>query len=79
MDKPENVNNILIAHSGTGTNQVGRFDIVVDDDTNSIVDYRWELVKIDDSLVPPDTGPGKLYLHLSKMKSTANTGLSSAN
>jgi 5'-nucleotidase len=55
MDKPKKVNNILIAHSGTGTNQVGRFDIVVDDDTNSVVDYRWKLVRIDDSLVEPDT------------------------
>jgi 5'-nucleotidase/UDP-sugar diphosphatase len=54
MDKPANINNVLIAHSGSGTNQIGRFDIVVDDDTNSIVDYRWELVKIDDSLVAPD-------------------------
>jgi 5'-nucleotidase / UDP-sugar diphosphatase len=54
MDKPEKVNNVLIAHSGTGTNQVGRFDIVVDDATNSIVDYRWELVRIDDSMVQPD-------------------------
>jgi 5'-nucleotidase len=54
MEKPEKANNVLIAHSGTGSNQVGRFDIVVDDDSNSIVDYRWELVKIDDSLVAPD-------------------------
>jgi 5'-nucleotidase/UDP-sugar diphosphatase len=54
MDKPKKVNNILIAHGGAGTDQVGRFDIVVDDDTNSIVDYRWKLVKIDDSLVEPD-------------------------
>jgi 5'-nucleotidase / UDP-sugar diphosphatase len=54
MDQPERVNNILIAHSGTGTNQIGRFDIVVDDDTNSIVEYRWELVHIDDSIAGPD-------------------------
>jgi 5'-nucleotidase / UDP-sugar diphosphatase len=54
MDQPERVNNILIAHSGTGTNQIGRFDIVVDDDTNSILEYRWELVNIDDSIVEPD-------------------------
>ena len=53
MDQPERVNNILIA-TRTGTNQIGRFDIVVDDDTNSIVEYRWELVNIDDSIVEPD-------------------------
>jgi 5'-nucleotidase / UDP-sugar diphosphatase len=46
MDEPERVNGILIAHAGTGTDQVGRFDIVVDDDTNSIVEYRWSLDRI---------------------------------
>jgi 5'-nucleotidase / UDP-sugar diphosphatase len=54
MDQPERVNDILIAHSGNGTNQIGRFDIVVDDDTNSIAEYRWELVNIDNSMVEPD-------------------------
>lgn len=59
MAQPERVNNILIAHSGTGTNQIGRFDIVVDDDTNSIVEYHWELVQINDSLIEPDSALGK--------------------
>jgi 5'-nucleotidase/UDP-sugar diphosphatase len=54
LEKPENVNNILIAQAGTSTNQVGRFDIVVDDDTNSIVDYKWQLVPITNKLVKPD-------------------------
>jgi 5'-nucleotidase / UDP-sugar diphosphatase len=54
MDKPEDINKILIAHSGTGTNQIGRFDITIDDDTNSIAEYRWQLVPIDDSTVEAD-------------------------
>ena len=54
MEKPERVNNILIAQCGTGTDQIGRFDIVVDDDTNSIVSYTWKNIVIDGSIAPPD-------------------------
>jgi len=54
LDKPAKVNNILIAQAGVGTNQVGRFDIVVDDDTNSIVDYKWRLIPINNKLAKPD-------------------------
>lgn len=54
LKKPEKVNSILIAQAGVGTNQVGRFDIVVDDDTNSIVDYQWQLIEINDRLAQPD-------------------------
>ncbi|MBU1149016.1 5'-nucleotidase C-terminal domain-containing protein, partial [Patescibacteria group bacterium] len=54
LDKPKKVNNILIAQAGVGTNQIGRFDIVVDDDTNSIVDYKWQLIPINNKLAQPD-------------------------
>ena len=54
LEKPAKVNNILIAQAGVGTNQIGRFDIVVDDDTNSIVDYKWKLVPIDNKIAKPD-------------------------
>lgn len=54
LDKPAKINNILIAQAGVGTNQIGRFDIVVDDDTNSIVEYKWKLIPINDKLVKPD-------------------------
>jgi 5'-nucleotidase len=54
LEKPEKVNNVLIAQAGVGTNQIGRFDIVVDDDTNSIVDYTWQLIEINNSLAEPD-------------------------
>lgn len=54
MEHPLRVNNVLIAQGGTGTDQVGRFDITVDDDTNSIVDYTWKLVRIDSTRVTPD-------------------------
>lgn len=54
LDKPKEVNKILITQAGVGTNQIGRFDIVVDDDTNSIVDYQWRLIPIDNKLAKPD-------------------------
>lgn len=54
LEQPEKVNGILIAQAGVGTNQVGRFDIVVDDDTNSIVDYKWQLIEINSKLARPD-------------------------
>ena len=54
LEKPEKINNVLIAQAGVGTNQIGRFDIVVDDDTNSIVDYKWQLIPIDNKLASPD-------------------------
>jgi 5'-nucleotidase / UDP-sugar diphosphatase len=54
LDKPVEVNKILIAQAGVGSDQVGRFDIVVDDDTNSIVQYDWKLIPIDNKLAEPD-------------------------
>src|SRR4030067_3118729 len=38
LKEPARVNNILITQAGVGSDQVGRVDIVVDDDTNSIVE-----------------------------------------
>ena len=55
LDKPAEVNGILIAQAGVGTMQIGRFDIVVDTDTNSVHTYKWELVPIDSKHCPRDT------------------------
>lgn len=54
LDKPAKVNNILIAQAGMGSNQIGRFDITVDDDTNAIVDYKWQLVEINEKTATAD-------------------------
>jgi len=54
LEKPARVNNILIAQAGVGTDQIGRFDILVDDDTNSIVDFQWQLIPIDSKIAKPD-------------------------
>lgn len=54
MDQPELVNNILIAQAAVGTNQIGRFDLLVDDETNAIVDWKWQLVPIHNNNITPD-------------------------
>ncbi len=54
MDKPAKVNNILISQVGVGSNQIGRYDIEVDDDTNSIVSYKWQLIPIVSGIAEPD-------------------------
>ena len=54
LEKPAEVNNILIVQAGMGTDQIGRFDIVVDTDTNAVAEYTWELVPIDDTHCPRD-------------------------
>lgn len=54
LKKPKMVNGALIAQAGVGSDQIGRFDITVDDDTNSIVDYQWQLIPIDNNLAKPD-------------------------
>jgi 5'-nucleotidase / UDP-sugar diphosphatase len=54
LEQPAEVNGVLIAQAGEGTKQIGRFDIVVDDDTNRIVEYDWQLVPISESSIEPD-------------------------
>ncbi len=54
LEQPDEVNGILITQAGVGTDQLGRFDIVVDAETNSIVLWTWELVPIRTGLADPD-------------------------
>jgi 5'-nucleotidase/UDP-sugar diphosphatase len=54
LEQPAFINNVLIAQAGTGTDQIGRFDTTVDDDTNSIVNWKWSLVPIDNAHCTPD-------------------------
>ena len=54
IDKPKKVNDILIVQAGVGTDQIGRFDIIVDTDTNSVASYKWECVPITEKNCPRD-------------------------
>ncbi len=69
MDKPAKKNNILIAQAGVGSDQIGRFDIIVDDETNSIIDYSWQLIPINESLAQPDV---KLQEYIQSFQDTIN-------
>jgi len=69
LEQPKKVNDILIAQAGVGTDQIGRFDIEVDDETNSIISYKWKLIKIDNRIAEPDR---KLMRFINSYKSTVD-------
>lgn len=54
LEQPESVNGVLIAQAGVGTSQIGRFDLTVDTDANSVSDFTWRLIPIDSSHCPRD-------------------------
>ena len=54
LEKPACVNGILIAQAGTGTDQIGRFDLEIDTDTNSICGFCWRSIPITDEHCPRD-------------------------
>ena len=63
LEKPELVNGILIAQAGTGTDQIGRFDLEIDTDTNSVHSFRWESIPITDEHCPKDTALEDILNH----------------
>jgi 5'-nucleotidase len=54
MEKPEEINGILIAQAGTGTDQIGRFDLEIDTVSNSICGFTWKTIPITDEHCPRD-------------------------
>lgn len=54
LEKPGVINGIIIVQAGVGSDQVGRLDCIIDDDTNNIVESRWQLIPIDSNLAEPD-------------------------
>lgn len=60
ITEPAKVNDILIVQAGTGTDQIGRFDIVVDTDNNCVSEYKWQAVPINDRHCPRDPEIDKL-------------------
>jgi len=69
LERPAEVNGILIAQAGVGTDQVGRFDLVIDDDTNSVIDWTWRLVPIDESIAAPDA---ELHAYIDSFKTAVD-------
>jgi len=54
IEKPEVVNGAILVQAGTGTDQLGRFDIVIDCDRNCVDTYAWSMISINDSTAEPD-------------------------
>ena len=54
LEEPTIVNDILIVQVGTGTDQIGRFDLVIDTDNNCLSDYRWQSIPINAAHCPRD-------------------------
>lgn len=54
IDRPEVVNGIRIVQAGTGTDGIGRFDIIVDTVTNRIAECEWRYVPINAANCPTD-------------------------
>ena len=54
LEKPEEVNGILIVQANYGTDRIGRFDIMVDTELNSVHEYEWKMVTLKGSEYPHD-------------------------
>ncbi len=54
IKEPEVVNNILIVQAGTGTDQIGRFDLVIDTQNNCTHKWKWKCIPINDKTCPRD-------------------------
>ncbi len=54
LSEPRVVRGIPIVQASCGTDQIGRFDIVIDTDRHAIDRYTWKLVPIDDTHCPRD-------------------------
>ncbi|MGI5977235.1 MAG: bifunctional metallophosphatase/5'-nucleotidase [Candidatus Limivicinus sp.] len=54
LSEPAVVAGIPIVQAASGTDQIGRFDILVDTDKNAIHSYSWKLIDVDDKNCPRD-------------------------
>ena len=54
ITEPAVVNGIPIVQAGTGTDQIGRFDILIDTDNNCIDTYAWKPIPITSENCPRD-------------------------
>lgn len=54
LTEPAVVNGIPIVQAGTGTDQIGRFDIMIDTENNSIDSYTWHSIPINSDNCPKD-------------------------
>ena len=55
LSEPCEVAGIPIVQAAIGTDQIGRFDIMIDKDNNCIDSYTWQCIPITDETCPRDT------------------------
>jgi len=53
-EEPARVNDILIVQAGTGTDQIGRFDLMIDTDSNCVDSFEWKTLAITAENCPRD-------------------------
>ena len=63
LEKPELINGVLVTTAGVGTDQIGRFDIVIDMETNSVASYKWQLLPINPETCPTDEVLEEILTH----------------
>ncbi len=63
MNEPEIINGIPIVQAGYGTDQIGRFDLVIDDENNKIAEWRWECIPVNENTAPEDPNIQALIDH----------------
>ena len=60
ITEPEVVNDIIIVQAGTGTDQIGRFDITVNANENRVDSYNWQSIPICKETCPRDEALEKI-------------------
>lgn len=68
LEKAEKVNDILVVQAGTGTDQIGRFDLEINTDSNSVQSFEWKSIPITNEFCPRDLALEKV---LNSYKSAA--------
>ena len=63
LDEPVVVNGIPIVQAGTGTDQIGRFDLILDTGKNCIDSYEWKSVSINNKTCPIDNSIKDMILN----------------
>lgn len=66
LEEPCMVAGIPIVQAATGTKQIGRFDLMIDTDKNTIDSYEWELIPIEESRCPRDHDLENLIMRYKK-------------
>ena len=59
LEKAVEQNGVVIVQAGSGTDQIGRLDLEIDDATNKIASYTWRLIPIHQDLCTPDAALAK--------------------